>query len=101
MEHIYYFNLLYASIFLTTYTLIPKIIKLSVILNLTDVLGVSNNHNSTAPSFGGRAFYSSHIVALFVIQFFFENQVSLTMFLGLTILFSIGFLDKLIKLPAK
>jgi UDP-GlcNAc:undecaprenyl-phosphate GlcNAc-1-phosphate transferase len=101
MEHIYYFNLLFASIFLTTYTLIPKIRKLSLKLNLTDVLGAPSTHNNTVPSFGGPTFYSSHLIALFIIHFFFENQVSLAAFVGLSILFSTGLLDNLVKLPAK
>jgi UDP-N-acetylmuramyl pentapeptide phosphotransferase/UDP-N-acetylglucosamine-1-phosphate transferase len=101
MEHAYYFNLLFASFSLTTYTRILKIRKLSLKLNLMDVLGGPSTHNNTALSFEGRAFYSSHIIALFFIQFFFENQVSLTAFVGLSILFSIGLLDAIVKLPAK
>jgi UDP-N-acetylmuramyl pentapeptide phosphotransferase/UDP-N-acetylglucosamine-1-phosphate transferase len=101
MEYIYYFNLFFASIFLTTYTLIPKIRKLSLKLNLTDVLGVPSANSSSNPTFRGHTFYSSHIIALFFLQFFFENQVSLTVFVGMSVLFFIGLLDYFIKLPAK
>jgi UDP-N-acetylmuramyl pentapeptide phosphotransferase/UDP-N-acetylglucosamine-1-phosphate transferase len=101
MEHAYYFNLLFASFSLTTYTRILKIRKLSLKLNLMDVLGGPSTHNNTALSFERHTFCSSHIIALFFIQFFFENQVSLTAFVGLSILFSIGLLDAIVKLPAK
>jgi UDP-GlcNAc:undecaprenyl-phosphate GlcNAc-1-phosphate transferase len=97
MEHIYYSNVLFVSIFLITYTLIPKIRKLFLKLNLTDVLGASSTHNKTVPSFGGHTFYSSHIIALFFIHFFFENQVSFTAFVGLSILFSTGWLDAIVS----
>ena len=97
MEHIYYSNVLFVSIFLITYTLIPKIRKLFFKLNLTDVLGASSTHNKTVPSFGGHTFYSSHIIALFFIHFFFKNQVSRTAFAGLSILFSTGWLDAIVS----
>jgi|TARA_B110000091_G_scaffold142215_1_gene151929 UDP-N-acetylmuramyl pentapeptide phosphotransferase/UDP-N-acetylglucosamine-1-phosphate transferase len=97
MEHIYYSNVLFLSIFLIICTLIPKIRKLSLKLNLTDVLGVPNTHNKTVPSFGGHTFYSSHIIALFFIHFFFENQVSFTAFAGLYILFSTRWLDAIVS----
>ena len=97
MEHIYYSNVLFVSIFLITYTLIPKIRKLFLKLNLTDVLGASSTHNKTVPSFGGHTFYSSHIIALFFIHFFFENQVSFTAFAGLYILFSTRWLDAIVS----
>jgi UDP-N-acetylmuramyl pentapeptide phosphotransferase/UDP-N-acetylglucosamine-1-phosphate transferase len=95
MEHIYS-NILFVSIFLTSYTLIPKTRKLSLKLNLTDVLGVPNTHNNRVPSFGGHTFYSSHINVLSFIHFFFENQVSRTAFAGLSVLFSTGWLDAIV-----
>ena len=97
MEHIYYLNVFFALFFLTSHILSPKIRKLSLKLNLTDVLGVPNTHNKTVPSFGGHTFYSSHIIALFFIHFFFKNQVSRTAFAGLSILFSTGWLDAIVS----
>ena len=78
MENIYYLTLLFVSILLVTYTIIPKIRNISLRFNLTDTPGVRSSHANTTPSFGGVAFYISYIIALFFLQFFFENQVSLT-----------------------
>ena len=97
MEHIYYLNVFFASIFLTSYILSPKTRKLSLKLNLTDVLGVPNTHNNTVPSFGGHTFYGSHIIVLSFIHFFFKNQVSRIAFAGLSVLFSTGWLDTIVS----
>ena len=87
MENLYYLTLLFVSIFLITYILIPKIRNISVRFNLTDTPGVRSSHVNTTPSFGGVAFYISYIIALFFLQFFFENQVSLTLLVGISVFF--------------
>jgi UDP-GlcNAc:undecaprenyl-phosphate GlcNAc-1-phosphate transferase len=101
MEYVYYFNLLFVSIFLITYILIPKIRRISLKFNLIDVPGARSSHSSSTPSFGGVAFYISYIIALFFIQFFFENQVSLTLLVGISVLFFTGLFDDLVNLSAK
>jgi len=101
MENIYYLTLLFVSIFLVTYILIPKIRNISLTFNLTDTPGVRSSHANSTPSFGGVAFYVSFIIALFFIQFFFENQVSLTLLVGISVLFFTGLFDDLINLRAK
>ena len=101
MENIYYLTLLFVSIFLVTYILIPKIRNISLTFNLTDNPGVRSSHANSTPSFGGVAFYVSFIIALFFIQFFFENQVSLTLLVGISVLFFTGLFDDLINLRAK
>ena len=101
MENIYYLTLLFVTIFLVTYILIPKIRNISLTFNLTDTPGVRSSHANTTPSFGGVAFYVSFIIALFFIQFFFENQVSLTLLVGISVLFFTGLFDDLINLRAK
>ena len=101
MENIYYFTLLFVSIFLVTYTLIPKIRNISLRFNLTDTPGVRSSHSNTTPSFGGVAFYISYIIALFFLQFFFENQVSLTLLVGISVLFFTGLFDDIVNLRAK
>jgi UDP-GlcNAc:undecaprenyl-phosphate GlcNAc-1-phosphate transferase len=101
MEHIYYFILLFVTIFLVSYVLIPKIRRISLKFNLTDVPGIRSSHSNSTPSFGGVAFYISYIIALFFIQFFFENQVSLTLLVGISILFFTGLLDDIVNLSAK
>ena len=101
MENIYYFTLLFVSIFLVTYIIIPKIRFISVKFNLTDTPGVRSSHANTTPSFGGVAFYISYIIALFFLQFFFENQVSLTLLVGISVLFFTGLFDDIVNLRAK
>ena len=101
MENIYYFTLLFVSIFLVTYIIIPKIRFISVKFNLTDTPGVRSSHANVTPSFGGVAFYISYIIALFFLQFFFENQVSLTLLVGISILFFTGLFDDIVNLRAK
>ena len=101
MENIYYLTLLFVTIFLVTYILIPIIRNISLTFNLTDTPGVRSSHATTTPSFGGVAFYVSFIIALFFIQFFFENQVSLTLLVGISVLFFTGLFDDLINLRAK
>jgi UDP-N-acetylmuramyl pentapeptide phosphotransferase/UDP-N-acetylglucosamine-1-phosphate transferase len=56
MENIYYLTLLFVSILLVTYTIIPKIRNISLRFNLTDTPGVRSSHANTTPSFGGVAF---------------------------------------------
>jgi UDP-GlcNAc:undecaprenyl-phosphate GlcNAc-1-phosphate transferase len=101
MESIYYLTLLFVAIFLVTYLLIPKIRNNSLKFNLTDTPGVRSSHSKTTPSFGGVAFYISYIIALFFLQFFFENQVSLTLLVGISVLFFTGLFDDIVNLRAK
>ena len=101
MENIYYLTLLFVTIFLVTYILIPKIRNISLTFNLTDTPGVRSSHANSTPSFGGVAFYVSFIIALFFLQFFFENQVSLTLLVGISVLFFTGVFDDLVNLRAK
>jgi UDP-GlcNAc:undecaprenyl-phosphate GlcNAc-1-phosphate transferase len=101
MENIYYLTLLFVSILLVTYTIIPKIRNISLRFNLTDTPGVRSSHSNTTPSFGGVAFYISYIIALFFLQFFFENQVSLTLLVGISVLFFTGLFDDIANLRAK
>ena len=101
MESVYYFTLLFVSIFLVTYSIIPKIRNISLRFNLTDTPGVRSSHADITPSFGGVAFYISYIIALFFLQFFFENQVSLTLLVGISILFFTGLFDDIVNLRAK
>jgi UDP-GlcNAc:undecaprenyl-phosphate GlcNAc-1-phosphate transferase len=101
MENIYYLTLLFLSIFLVTYILIPKIRNFSLKHNLTDTPGVRSSHAKITPSFGGVAFYISYIIALFFLQFFFDNQVSLTLLVAISVLFFTGLFDDLVNLRAK
>ena len=101
MENIYYFILLFVIIFMVSYILILKIRKISLKFNLTDVPGARSSHSNITPSFGGVSFYISYIISLFFVQFFFENQVSLTLLVGISILFFTGLFDDIVNLSAK
>jgi len=101
MENIYYCVLLFVTIFIVTYYLIPKIRFISLKFNLTDTPGVRSSHTNATPSFGGIAFYISYIMALYSLQFFFQSQVSLTLLVSISILFFIGLLDDILNLSAK
>ena len=81
--------------------LIPKIRAIAFKLNIKDLPNDRSSHSVAVPTFGGIAFYISYIFALFFLQFFFENQVSLTLLASISILFFTGFLDDLISIPAK
>jgi UDP-N-acetylmuramyl pentapeptide phosphotransferase/UDP-N-acetylglucosamine-1-phosphate transferase len=101
MEHYYYFILLFVTIFSVSYVLIPKIRSISLKFNLTDVPDARSSHSNITPSFGGVSFYISYIIALFFIQFFFKNEVSLTLLVGISILFFTGLFDDIVNLSAK
>lgn len=101
MENIYYLILSFVLIFLVTYLLIPQIRKISVKFNLTDTPSVRSSHINTTPSFGGIAFYISYIITLFFLQFFSPYQYSLTLLVGITVLFFTGLFDDIVNLRAR
>ena len=101
MENIYFCVVLFLVIFGLTYYLIPKIRTVSLKLNLTDTPDSRSSHASITPSFGGVAFYISYIFTLFGIQFFFKDQISLTLLVSISVLFFTGMLDDIMNMPAK
>jgi UDP-GlcNAc:undecaprenyl-phosphate GlcNAc-1-phosphate transferase len=101
MENMYYCSFLCLLIFTTTFFLIPKIRRISLKFNLTDSPSHRSSHLQATPSFGGVAFYISYIITLFVIQFFDENQVSLTLLVSISVLFFTGILDDILNVSAK
>ena len=86
---------------LTSLFLIPKIRAIALKLNIQEIPNHRSSHSAPVPTFGGIAFYISYIFALFFLQFFYENQVSLTLLASISILFFTGLLDDLISIPAK
>ena len=101
MENIFYCPLLFGLIFTVTFFLIPKIRSISLKFNLTDAPGVRSSHVKATPSFGGVAFYISFIITLFIIQFFDDHQVSLTLLVSISVLFFTGILDDILNVSAK
>jgi len=96
----YYCSLLFVIIFLATFFLIPKIRHIALKFNLTDTPSVRSSHLKATPSFGGVAFYISYIITLFIIQFFDDNQVSLTLLVSISVLFFTGVLDDILNVSA-
>lgn len=101
MENSYYYLLLFAVVFIITFFLIPKIRLVSLKFNFTDTPGIRSSHVNATPSFGGVAFYISYIFTLFVLQFFYSNQVSLTLLASISVLFFTGILDDILNISAK
>ena len=81
--------------------MIPKIRLVSLKFNFTDTPGIRSSHVNATPSFGGVAFYISYIFTLFVLQFFYSNQVSLTLLASISVLFFTGILDDILNISAK
>jgi UDP-N-acetylmuramyl pentapeptide phosphotransferase/UDP-N-acetylglucosamine-1-phosphate transferase len=81
--------------------MIPKIRKISVKFNLTDKPGVRSSHINTTPSFGGVAFYISYIITLFFLQLFSPYQYSLTLLVGISVLFFTGLFDDIVNMRAR
>ena len=101
MESLYYCLLLFTVVFTSTFFLIPKIRRISLKFNLTDAPGVRSSHLKATPSFGGVAFYVSFVTALFIIQFFNDNQISLTLLVSISVMFFTGILDDILNVSAK
>ena len=101
METLYYCLLLFVVVFTSTFFLIPKIRHTALKFNLADMPSVRSSHLKATPSFGGVAFYVSFAIALFIIQFFDDNQISLTLLLSISVLFFTGILDDLLHYSAK
>ena len=101
MESLYYCLLLFVIVFTSTFFLIPKIRHTALKFNLADMPSVRGSHLKATPSFGGVAFYVSFAIALFIIQFFDDNQISLTLLISISVLFFTGVLDDLLYYSAK
>lgn len=95
----YYIKILFGFIlsFLTTFYLIPFVIKIAKKLKILDIPdGVIKQHKEPTPYLGGIAIYVGFIVALGFV-FPFQNHM-LLFFIGITLLLFIGLIDDLITL---
>lgn len=93
--------LFFLGAFFTSLFLIPKIRAIAYKLKIQDLPNIRSSHSVPVPTFGGIAFYISYIFALFFLQFFYENEVSLTLLASISILFFTGFLDDIVTITAK
>jgi UDP-N-acetylmuramyl pentapeptide phosphotransferase/UDP-N-acetylglucosamine-1-phosphate transferase len=97
----YYYLILSTGIFIITLFLIPKIRLISLKFNYTDKPDSRSSHVNVTPTFGGVAFYISYIFSLFFLQFIFNNDVSLTLLVSISVLFFTGILDDILNISAK
>lgn len=82
--------------FFVTYMVIPPIINLVKKKNLIDEPNNRSSHKESTPTLGGIAFYLSIVISLFFVSFFYDySQLSLSIVVGVTILFAIGVKDDL------
>ena len=87
--------------FLISLFLIPRIRAVAFKLNIQDLPSDRSSHSLPVPTFGGVAFYISYIFTLFFLQFFYDNQMSLTLLSSISILFFTGLLDDILTISAK
>lgn len=87
--------------FLISLFLIPRIRAVAFKLNIQDLPSDRSSHSVPVPTFGGVAFYISYIFTLFFLQFFYDNQISLTLLSSISILFFTGLLDDILTISAK
>lgn len=84
--------------FLTTYLLIPKLIKIIRYKDLMDHPDKRSSHLEKTPTLGGVTFFISLIFGIFAIQFFEYDGYGFNIVVGITILFFVGLKDDLMVL---
>ncbi len=94
-------SLLFISAFLTTYVIIPKIIWVTQVRNLSTPVVGRSAHKIPTPAFGGVAFFVTIILMVSLIQSIHLNYASNHLIAGLTILFMVGLKDDLIISTAR
>lgn len=87
--------------FVTTYIIIPKIIKIVLYKNLLDKPNDRSSHSSVTPTLGGVAFFIVLILSMVFLKKWDNDYVSLNFVVGLTVLFIVGLKDDLVALSAK
>jgi UDP-GlcNAc:undecaprenyl-phosphate GlcNAc-1-phosphate transferase len=91
----------FVGAFLTTYIIIPKVIWVTQVKNLsTPVIGRSA-HKIPTPAFGGVAFFITLVLIVSFIQSIHLNYVGNHLIAALTILFMVGLKDDLIISTAR
>jgi hypothetical protein len=95
-----YLSFLFLGVFIISLLIIPKIRRLSIKLNFTDIPDSRSSHTSSLSSFGGVAFYISYIIVLFFSQSLDIHYVSLTLLVSISIFFFMGLFDDIREAPA-
>lgn len=93
--------ILFSGAFITTYLIIPKIIRVTNAKQLTTPVNSRSAHKFPIPSFGGVAFFVTMILMVSLIQSMLLHSVGNNLIAGLTILFMVGLKDDLVISSAK
>jgi len=96
-----HFTLLFIASFVLTYLLIPRIIGVITYKQLMDNPNERSSHTHKTPSLGGIAFYITFVMGIFFAQDWDINHNSMSILVGLIILFIVGLKDDLVVLGAK
>jgi len=87
--------------FVLTSYIIPKIIKVVNYKELMDLPNQRSSHEELTPTFGGISFFLILIFTLVLIQDFDEDNISLNIIAGLTILLFTGLKDDLVVISLR
>lgn len=93
--------LVFLITFITTYLIIPLIIKVVNHKQLLDQPNHRSSHTQLTPTFGGISFYLSLIMVLLFINSLQESLVTINIVAGLSILLFIGLKDDMVVISYK
>jgi UDP-N-acetylmuramyl pentapeptide phosphotransferase/UDP-N-acetylglucosamine-1-phosphate transferase len=88
--------LFFIASFIITYIIIPKVILVSYLKELTVPVNSRSAHIIPTPSFGGVAFFTTLILMVSLIQSMLFRSEGNNLIAGLTVLFMVGLKDDLI-----
>jgi len=91
-----FISLLFIGAFSVTFILIPKIIWVTQVKNLTTPVIGRSAHKSPTPAFGGVAFFITMILIISLVQSINITYAGNHLIAGLTILFMVGLKDDLV-----
>ncbi|WP_297973851.1 MraY family glycosyltransferase [uncultured Capnocytophaga sp.] len=87
--------------FIVSYLVVPRIITIVRIKNLMDDPNQRSSHKEKTPTMGGVAFFASLLSSLYFLQGHDSQGLSLSLVIGLLILFYIGIKDDLVGVTPK
>ena len=87
--------------FVVSYLVVPRIIAIVKIKNLMDDPNQRSSHKEKTPTMGGVAFFASLLSSLYFLQAHDSQRLSLSLVIGLLILFYIGIKDDLVGVTPK
>ncbi len=96
-----HFTFIFIGSFVLTYHVIPKIIGVITYKQLMDHPNERSSHTYQTPSLGGIAFYITLVIGIFFIQDWDMHNISISLLVGLVVLFIIGLKDDLVVLSPK